>query len=107
MERKQPHQASNAGTRSVAACAREETRSHEPEALRPGEVELLLRALRYYVHGEQQAVSNAVLEARRTKRNKDALHAEDVRKQAQSHIDAAQALHIKLRARILKGEVVR
>ncbi len=83
------------------------TEQKQPEALRPGEVDLILRALRYYVHGEQVAISNALLEARRTKRNKDALHAADVKQQAQSHIDAAQALHIKLRARMLRGEVTR
>lgn len=61
-----------------------------------GELGLVLRSLRYYIHGEQRAASDALILARATKHQKDLLHAEDVKRQSDSHIAAANALHTKL-----------
>lgn len=60
--------------------------------LRGGEVMLLTRALRGYICNEQLAIQAALVKARSTKREKDFAHAEDVRRHAQGHIDAATAL---------------
>ena len=60
--------------------------------LRSGEVSLIARALRCYMCSEQQAIQDALVNARTTKRAKDMLHAEDVRQHAQGHINAASAL---------------
>lgn len=60
--------------------------------LRSGEVGLITRALRCYACSEQQAIQDALVKARSTKRAKDMLHAEDVKQHAQGHIDATLAL---------------
>lgn len=60
--------------------------------LRPGEIMLLARALRSYMCAEQQAIQNALVVARTSKRHNDHIHAQDVRQHATKRIEAAQAL---------------
>lgn len=66
-----------------------------------GEVGLIQRAIRYYIQSEQVSIQNALLAAQSSKRKQDFAHAEDVKRQAKSHIGAAEALHGKIRERML------
>jgi hypothetical protein len=60
--------------------------------LRTGELALIRRALRGYIHAEQLAIQEAALQARLTNAKRDALHAEDVRQHAGARIHAASML---------------
>lgn len=64
-----------------------------------GEIMLINRSLRYYINSEQAAIQSAVVHYKQTKREKDRLHMEDVKRQASAHIDAATKLLNKLRQR--------
>lgn len=62
------------------------------KTLTSGQVDLIRRALRYYAHAEQLAIQDARVAAARTRRKKDAVHAEDVARHAGAHVAAADAL---------------
>lgn len=69
-----------------------------------GEAGLVQRAIRYYIQSEQMSIQNALLAAQSSRRKKDLDHAEDVKRQARAHIGAAEALHGKIRERMLSHE---
>lgn len=63
-----------------------------------GETNLVVRALRYYINGEQRAIQEAVCKARASPKSvKFAGYARDITEQATAHIDAANNLIEKLR----------
>lgn len=66
--------------------------------LTSGELDLVRRALRYYISGEQRAVQEAACFAKTLPNSaKHKEHAADVKRQADAHMDAAHALLEKLR----------
>lgn len=72
--------------------------------LTAGELGLVQRAIRYYIQSEYKSIQEALVRARKTKKANDAKHAEDVRRQSLSHVDAAQALQTKIRERMLSHD---
>lgn len=67
-----------------------------PSGLTNGERGLVIRALRYYIHSERRAVQDAALAPRKGSQAKHDAHAADVKRQAEHHIEAAEALLTKL-----------
>lgn len=61
-----------------------------------GERGLIRRALLYYINGERSAIHDAAVKARDTNSASARIHAADVKRQADQHIEAATALIEKL-----------
>lgn len=63
---------------------------------RPGEITVLIRALRYFIHSERETVSKALLDARTKPSAKLKSHADITKRECELSIAAAEALLMKL-----------
>lgn len=70
-----------------------------------GEIHMVMRAMRDYIRAEYKAINDSRAQYQKTKREKDRLHAEDVKQHAMLRVKAAQDFLTYLQD-VAKGKVL-